>query len=45
MRLVDVKRDHMTGTWVLRCAVCGPLGSFYKFWTASRTAEKHEEIH
>ena len=45
VRLVEVRHDSMAGKWQLKCAACGPLGSFFQGWQAMRAAEAHEVMH
>jgi hypothetical protein len=44
-KLVTARKEGLVDAWVLRCAACGKLGSFRRFWDASRAVQAHEAMH
>jgi len=45
MGMVTVRRDTLTGDWLVSCAVCGRLARLRNYWPASYMAADHEAIH
>jgi hypothetical protein len=41
----QLRYDQMSRSWVLTCAACGIKERYWKYWTASRVAYAHAEMH
>jgi len=42
---IELRRDRITGSWMLLCRACGIRESYAKFWPASRAAQDHADVH